>query len=512
MTEIAYESVNVNDTEDPQLLSISKEEEKEDVNESWILSRKLLYITQVSAPVVTSFFLGISSSFILLYYAAHLNDTVVFAAVSMSNMFSNVSCISLLIGMTSAVETLGSQNNGAKNYKEVGIVLQRSIVVLSLMIIPIIVIWLYVEPIFVAVGTSKDICIIMKKYLRVRIFTFPIDIVAKSYDKYLMSMGVMYPSLYSTITLNVMIFILGGLFIHYFEFGYISLAYAHVISSYFSGLCLILSSITHPSVQRTLQYPTIEAFYNLREFVSLGTPGLAMLCSEWWAFEFLTIFASELGAAQVSAQTITMQMSSLAFMIPLGISVAASSLVGNAIGANNMKFAKELSNLCLITLLMCDVIISPTILFGSRHFIKLFTTDVKVIQTCSNIVPVIAVFTIFDGVQAVGSGIIRGAGKQSIGAITNIISYYLFGIPLAWFLCFHMSLKVNGLFLGISTGPIIQAIAMCILIYCFGDYIFYKKPNNKDEDVCDESALELVQSNNKLPNDAMEIIDEAMNC
>ena len=70
-----------------------------------------------------------------------------------------------------------------------------------------------------------------------------------------------------------------------------------------------------------------------------------MLCSEWWSFEILTLIASRLGTAEVSAQTIIIQVASLAYMIPLGISVSTSSLVGNFIGADKTDIAIRIGEL-----------------------------------------------------------------------------------------------------------------------------------------------------------------------
>ncbi len=94
----------------------------------------------------------------------------------------------------------------------------------------------------------------------------------------------------------------------------------YVLSSYILALVLIALSWKYEEVQRTLQPWGRQAFTysGWVEFVSLGLPGTIMLCSEWWAYEMLTVFASQLGTVEVAAQTIIIQTCSLASTVPLG--------------------------------------------------------------------------------------------------------------------------------------------------------------------------------------------------
>ena len=216
---------------------------------------KLRIILSLALPVIASYLLYSTTSFVILYFAGHLsseaNDPTIFAGISMANMFANVSCFSILIGMTSSVETLGSQNNGARNFREVGLVLQRSVFVLSTMLVPIAVMWLYAEELFLALGTDHGICVVMGRFLRVRMATMPVDVLFKSYEKYLCCLGLTKPAMYSQLAAIVGTAGLGWLFVRRFHGGFESLAWAFVISTYLSFACLFGSSYYHPAVQRT---------------------------------------------------------------------------------------------------------------------------------------------------------------------------------------------------------------------------------------------------------------------
>ena len=74
--------------------------------------------------------------------------------------------------------------------------------------------------------------------------------------------------------------------------------------------------------------------------------------------------------------------------------------------------------------------------------------------------------------QGVASGVLRGAGKQLVGAVANVISFYVIGIPLAWLFCFTFSLGVNGLLLGVGCGTAFQVAVLITLIYKYEAYVF----------------------------------------
>eukprot|EP01033_Poteriospumella_lacustris_P000584 gene584-400_t len=434
-------------------------------------------LTKQSFPVVVSFFLSIGGTFINLIFAGqYVHETgdksAVFAGVSLANMFANVSCLSILIGMSSAVETLGSQHNGAGNYREVGIILQRSYLILGIITLPIMVLWFFTADIFAALGVEPVVCAVIQRFIRIRCLTIPMDVINESYEKYLMSIGVVKPSMWANISFNIFILMFDALFVYGFRLHYDCLAWSWVLSLYLSSLLQIALSWHHPSVQRTLQPFDKAAWEDWYEFIMLGLPGTVMLCSEWWAYEILTIFASLLGTAEVAAQTIILQTASLAFMIPLGIGVACASLVGNALGAGKKPLAIGIGKLSVTGIVCVETFIGLFLFIVGPFFVDLFTNDPEVIVVANRAVPFLSLFTVVDGLQGVCSGVLRGAGKQGIGAVANIIAFYAIGLPMAWVLCFKTGFGVNGLMMGIACGTIFQVGVLVTIIYGFEEYLY----------------------------------------
>ena len=94
-----------------------------------------------------------------------------------------------------------------------------------------------------------------------------------------------------------------------------------------------------------------------------------------WAFEILTVLAALLGTEQVAAQSICMQIASLAFMVPLGVGIASCSIVGNALGAGKKQFAISMAKLAIRIIVCLEVPVGLCIFFLGGYYVNMFTDD-----------------------------------------------------------------------------------------------------------------------------------------
>lgn len=437
----------------------------------------IYYILAVqSFPVIFNYVVSMGSPFATLYFAGRFvvddNKTIVYAGISLGLMLVNVSARSILIGLSSALDTLASQHNGAKNYAAVGILLQRCIVILMLVCIPVAIGWQFAEDFFLYLGLDSRVCAVIGVFMKIRTAELPIVVLNESYEKYLVSVGVMTVPMIANIALTIVLIGLNVIFINVMDLDYEYLAWAIVISEYFGCFCMVALSYPLREVQRTLQPWTWELFHEWREFFELGLPGMTMLCSEWWAFEVLVMWASLLGTEEVAAQTVIFQVSSLAFMVPLGLAITSTSIVGNTLGAGKKELGIRIGNCCLRLAASIQLMLAALIVSCGSYFVAVFAQDTKVRNMADELLPYQAVFTLFDGVQGVASGIFRGAGKQVLGAGINVAAYYAFGLPLAYCLCFYAHLGVAGLVAGIASATVLQCLSLLALLYCYTDYIY----------------------------------------
>lgn len=474
----ALEQVQGRD-EDGDGTGTGEEEESEifNLDDSSSTEEKVQMIVVCSVPIIFTFLLSVFGTSIMMYFAGKLSkeedDANIFAGVSLGLTYCNISFLSIMEGFSSAVETLSSNYNGSKNYSAVGQTLHKSIVSLSLVALPLLFSWFFVHKIFRMLSVSEELSDIASEFLLARICAAPLEICMMSYMKYLQSMGIMNPGMYSGMCYNVVLAVLCYLSVHVWHFSFVSLAWCHVASVVTEIVLLVALTHNKKEVRRTMVAPTLDSLLAVGDFLVFGFSGCVMMCAEWWAFELLTIFASMVSAKALSSQTIMLQAITILFMFPLGIGISTGAIVGNALGAGHKQLAISIGYISLAVIFVIDLVLCPLIFHFRLDFVELFTSDADVIYTCVHqCLPLMAVEIFIDGAQAVSSGVLRGAGKQDLGAAVNIGAYYLLALPIAWYLCFIRGYEVLGLMIGVCVGVFTQTATLCCFIVCRASYIF----------------------------------------
>jgi MATE family multidrug resistance protein len=143
------------------------------------------------------------------------------------------------------------------------------------------------------------------------------------------------------------------------------------------------------------------------------------------------------------------------FMIPLGISSAAAVLVGQAIGKQDARLAKHSGWLSIGLGAAFMFTMAMLLVSAPRYLLGLFTTDREVLALAIPLLMIAAVFQVFDGIQVVTTGALRGAGNTRTPMLANFMGHWLLGLPTGYLLCFLFGFGVNGLWMGLSLGLIV---------------------------------------------------------
>ncbi len=227
-----------------------------------------------------------------------------------------------------------------------------------------------------------------------------------------------------------------------------------------SALMYTLKSSWH--FMRTMLSDTLDP-RGIVTYIKLGIPAAAALCLEVWGFHVTTVLTGYLGnVAYVSAHSVIQNITVVTFMIPLAMATAISIRVGISIGAAEPERAKVASFIGF-SLSILIIIVTSTIVFFARNVIaKLFTNDAEVISTVSSVILIAALYQVFDGAQVSLGGVLRGTGKQNIGAVANFLAYYVICLPIGCLLCFYFGWKLQGLWLGLLLGVLIVSILLVL--------------------------------------------------
>ncbi|MEA2604650.1 MAG: multidrug resistance protein family [Acidobacteriota bacterium] len=190
----------------------------------------------------------------------------------------------------------------------------------------------------------------------------------------------------------------------------------------------------------------------------LGVPIGLHNSMEMLVFSTVALLMGRMGVRELAGHQIAINLASLSFMIPMGISGAAVTRVGNAIGRGDMPGARRAAAASL--LLGGAVMIVFAALFAAfpEALARLYTRDPAVIAMAATLLPIAAVFQVFDGVQVVAAGVLRGAADTTFSAGIALVGFWLLGLPAGWALAFPGGLGPRGLWWGLTVGLIAVAV------------------------------------------------------
>jgi len=195
----------------------------------------------------------------------------------------------------------------------------------------------------------------------------------------------------------------------------------------------------------------------IRELVFLGLPAAGQILLEVGAWNMATLSAGWLTPVALATHQIVLNYASLTYMVPLGISAAAAVTVGHAVGAGDRARARRAGWLALAlgtSFMVCAAIV---FLVAPIPLLALYTRDPAVLAVGPSLLALAAAFQIFDGIQTVTTGALRGLGVTGPPMIANLVGYWFLGLPLGLVLCFALHWGIYGLWIGLTLALIVIA-------------------------------------------------------
>jgi MATE family multidrug resistance protein len=200
----------------------------------------------------------------------------------------------------------------------------------------------------------------------------------------------------------------------------------------------------------------------MRRLIALGLPAASQLALEVGGFAAATAMAARLDPVSSGGHQIAINLAGLAFMVPLGLASASAVRVGHALGAGDPLRARRAGWTALAIGCLLMLALGAVLLAFREPLLRIFTDDERLIAVGVQLLAIAAGFQLFDGVQAVATGVLRGAGDTRTPVFFNVLGYWVLGLPVGYALCFRYGWGVVGLWVGLSAGLIIVAIALTI--------------------------------------------------
>ncbi|HVQ27480.1 MAG TPA: MATE family efflux transporter [Planctomycetota bacterium] len=372
------------------------------------------------------------------------------------------------MGILMALDPLVAQAAGAGDHDSIARSMQRGLLLALLLSVPIGLIVLFVEPVLRSWGQADDVVPLAATFARWQVWSVPAFLGFVVLRQSLQALHRLRPIVLAIVVGNVVNALLDWVLIH----GHLGLPALR------SEGCAIATSLSRwlmfalllgtgwPALARYLRPVRREAarWPLLLRQLRLGLPIGVMYLMEMGAFAFVTVTMGSIGATQVAGHQLTLNLASLSFMVPLGISAAASVRVGHAVGRRDHAGMRRATGVAIVAGAATMAVFAAVFALAPRLLARCYTDDAGVIAMVALLLPVAAAFQVFDGIQIVCGGVLRGCGDLRVPMLIHLAGFWLLGIPLSLALAFRAGMGPRGLWAGLAVALAFVAAVLLLRV------------------------------------------------
>ncbi len=379
------------------------------------------------------------------------------------------------------LDTLVSQAYGARDLRECHRWFFDGLTLAALMAVPItallVMVWLAIP----LLGFHESVRPLLESYFGVLLWSTPFLLAYAVCRRYLQGMHAVTPVMFALITANLINVAANWLLIYghlgFPAMGVAGAAWATVTSRVYMMATLLLA-VWWVDKRRTREVLSQTQRRRRGEdgrlvacrsrmgrraaaaAAGLGLPAASQVGAEVGVFALATALTGTLDPISSASHQIALNMAGVAFMVPLGLGSAGAVRVGHAVGARDPVRASAAGWTAILLAASFMLVAALTFVLLPRQLIGLFTTDENVLAVGASLLWLAAVFQLFDGIQGVITGTLRGIGDTRTPMIVNLIAHWAIGLPTGYLLCFVVGWGVYGLWIGLSLGLIVTGVIL----------------------------------------------------
>lgn len=360
------------------------------------------------------------------------------------------------MGLLLGLDTLVSQSHGAGKHLDCRLWFVQGCVLALLLSLPIMLVTGVLAHFLGRVGLDPSLSAPTSSYLRVALIsTLPLLVFAAC-RRFLQGIGCVRPVMIALVSANLVNAAVNAVLIQG-RFGFPALgvtgaAWATCFARLYMAAVLVIAIYWHEPRRSLTALSWRLDTRRMWRLIVLGLPAAMQFLLEFGVFTAATALVSSMGPEPLAAHHVTLLICSLTFMMPLGLSSAGAVRVGHALGRNEPIQAARAGWTALLLSVILMSLSAACLLLFPRALLSVFTNEPKVLTLGATLLAIAAAFQLFDGLQVVGTGILRGAGETRIPMLGNLVAHWFVGLPAGCYLAFGMGLGVVGLWLGLCLG------------------------------------------------------------
>ena len=430
------------------------------------IGREFRPMLRLAAPLALTELGWLCMSFVDTVMVGRLPDSATaIGAVSLgSTLFYTIGVFGsgTLLGM----DTLVAQAYGARKLEECHRIMWNSLYLAGATAPLLMLSVLAFLPLFSRFGLEPALVAQTVPFLKALVWSTPPLALYFALRRYLQAMHIVKPVVFALISANL-VNLLGNWVLVYGHLG----ARSHGVAGSGWSTCISRAYMVAVLAVAVVYYDRKRSsrlwsasrrleLRRIRQLLRLGLPAALQLLCEIGAFATATFLIGKLGAVQLAGHQIALNVAAFTYMVPLGICSAAAVRVGHAIGARDAHGAARAGWMALLFAVIFMSCSGLALFLFARPIARIYTPEIDVINAGATLLLVAAVFQLFDGLQVVATGALRGAGNTRIPMLANLVGYWVIGLPLGAFLCFRLKMGAVGMWVGLCLALILIGSAL----------------------------------------------------
>lgn len=396
--------------------------------------------------------------------AGRLGTTQLAAASLGNSIFTIVLVFGL--GISYSMTPMVARADGRNNHSRIALVLTNGLVLNTLLGAVLFLVFFGLSPLITYLDQPAAVEAMALPYVNVLFLSMVPLMIFQAFKQFAEGLSLTKQSMYISIFANVINIGLNYVLMYgklgFPAMGLVGAAWATLFSRILMAFMMGAYILMHKRFERYWSYLSWQhlSWAHISRMFKIGMPISMQMIFEMGAFSFSAVMIGWMGARELAAHQIALNIASITYMMASGISAAATIRVGKLRGTGDLQSVHHAgySSLILGAVFMAG---SAILIILAKDFIPLlYVKDVEVQALATQLLIIAAIFQLSDGVQVVGLGALRGLEDVKVPSLISLFSYWLFALPLGYVLGFWFELGPIGIWLGLLIGLTTSALLL----------------------------------------------------